>query len=468
MNVLLINPSLTHVYGSLFSMSQIPLGLAYVAATLRVAGHTVEIIDINSQRISDKVIELRLINSNINLVGITTTTPTYNNALSLARIVKQVSGAYVVLGGVHVTMLPEESVTHPQIDFVIAGEGEITILELIGALENQTDLSQIDGLIFKRDGKIIRNRLRQQIDNLDSLPFPARDLFQNNKYTYPDSLYRKTAPIITSRGCFGKCIYCLIPIICRNTCRFRSAKNVVDEIESLKNVYGIQEIHFWDDNFIGLKNRVFEIKDELRARNIRLKYAFPNGIRADFVTEDILLALKDIGTYSIAIGVESGNQSVLNFANKNIKLSRIQEVFRMLKKLKFETWAFFMFGLPKEDRESIQETINFAKILDPDVAKFHIFKPFPGLPLFNDLKGRGMIKDFNYDNYGIHNKPVHHFNGITEEDISKWQKKAYKKFYLRPKKFFSHLFRLKSLYRIQLSIFIAIFLMKKMLFSKNE
>lgn len=461
MNIVLINPSQRHVYGDLFSMNQMPLGLSYIAAVLRKAGHAVEIIDVDAEGINDEEIKIKLANNAPGLVGITTTTPTYKNAVSLSRIVKGACNACVVLGGIHVTMLPEETVNNPEIDFAVVGEGEATIVELARALELKTDYGLIDGLVFKEGGKIKKNKERQLIANLDSLPFPARDLFRNNKYTYPDSLYEKTAPIMTSRGCFGKCKYCSTPVASGNRLRFRSAQNVVDEISYLRDSMGAREIHFWDDNFIGSKKRVFEIRDELKRRKIKLRFAFPNGVRADFISNDVLIALKDMGTYSLAIGVESGSQEVLNFANKNIKLSKIKEVFSMLKKLKFETWAFFMFGLPMENEETVRQTIKLAKELDPDVAKFHIFKPFPGSELFSYMKDQGLIDDLNYDNYGLHNDLVHHLDGFSGNEILKWQKRAYREFYLRPGKILCHLLRLKSLFRIKLNIIIAASLIKK-------
>lgn len=462
MNILLINPSQRHVYGDELIMSQIPLGLAYLAAVLKQAKHTVEIIDIDLELGNELALRRRLSEKKIELIGITTTTPTFNKALTLAQIAKSISNAQIVLGGIHVTMLPEESIAHPHVDFVIRGEGEQTILELVKALEINGDLGMIDGLLYKQNGKIKRNNPRCAIDNLDLLPFPDRDLFQHNRYTYPDSLYKRAAPMMTSRGCFGKCTYCLTPIVSGHKCRFRSAKNVVNEIEHLKENYGIKEVHFWDDNFIGQGNRVFQIRDELKKRKIKMKYAFPNGVRADFISKDILLALKEMGVYSVAIGVESGSQEILNSVNKNIKLDRIREAFRMLKKMKIETWAFFMFGLPGENAQTLRKTVDFAREIEPDVAKFHIFKPFPGSPLFRNLKDKGQIIDFNYDNYGFHYKLVHRLDQLQGDNILEWQKLAYKEFYLRPKKVIRHLLRLKSFYRIKLNIFIAASLIKRM------
>ena len=442
-------------------MSQIPLGLAYIAAVLKNSGHNVEVFDFDLEQRDTERFRKRLMNNDIELVGLTTTTPTFNNALSLARLAKSISNAYVVLGGIHVTMLPEESIIHREVDFIVRGEGEKTILELVKALEAGSDLSMIDGLIYKRDGKVKINSPRKEIDDLDTIPFPARELFQNNKYTYPDSLYKRASPMMTSRGCFGKCTYCLTPIASGNRCRFRSAKNIVDEIQHLKEDCGIKEIHFWDDNFIGSRSRVFEVRDELKKRRIKLKYACPNGIRADFINKEVLVALKDMGVYSTAIGVESGSQEILNSVNKSIRLDKIREAFNMLKEIKIETWAFFMFGLPDENSQTLQKTIDFAKEIDPDIAKFHIFKPFPGSPLFNRLKERGDITDYNYDNYGLHYKLVHRLRQLETSEILNWQRSAYRQFYLRPKKIISHILRLKTFYRVKLNILLAISLIKR-------
>ncbi|MFC1674304.1 B12-binding domain-containing radical SAM protein [Candidatus Omnitrophota bacterium] len=442
-------------------MSQIPLGLGYIAAVLKQAGHLVEIIDIDLERTNEKIIKSRLIEGKIDLVGITTTTPTYNNALSLAKTIKNACNAYVVLGGVHVTILPEESIDHPQIDFVVAGEGEITILELIRSLEERGDLCLIDGLVFKRNGKIIKNRPRLPLGNLDSLPFPTRDLFRDNKYTYPDSLYRKTAPMMTSRGCFGKCTFCQAPALFSGNCRFRSAKNVVDEIEYLVKKQKIKEIHFWDDNFLGNRKRVFQIRDILKERGIKIKCALPNGVRVDLITEEILACLKDMGVYSIAIGVESGSQEVLDLAKKNVSLQRIEESMRLIKNFGLESWAFLIFGLPGEDRHRSMETIDFTIKIDPDVAKFHILKPYPGAAVFNYLKERNLILNYSYKDYGIHSRPVHRLEALTDKEISEFQKLAYRRFYLRPKKFLKHIIRLRSFYRLKLNILMAVLLLKK-------
>jgi len=257
--------------------------------------------------------------------------------------------------------------------------------------------------------------------------------------------------MVTSRGCPGMCTYCNAHSIFKRVFRARSAKNVVDELELLVNSMNIREIHVWDDNFVTDRKRVFEIRDEIKKRNISVKIAFPNGIRADFLDEALMRALKEMGSYSIAIGVESASEEVLKKARKGIKLEKIEEVFRIAKKLKLETWAFFIIGLPGETVETIKKTIAFAKKINPDIAKFHILKPYPGTEVYDTLKSLNFILTEDYDKFGIHTPPVHRLENLSPDDMLLWQKKAYKTFYLRPSKIVNQAFRIKTLNRLKLN-----------------
>ena len=358
----------------------------------------------------------------------------------------------VVFGGMHPSVVPKETISYADVDFVVKGEGELTMLELIESLNKQGQLGAIKGLLFKKDGDIIENANRELIDDLDSLPFPSRSLFKNISYTYPDALYAECAPIITSRCCPGRCTYCNASSIFGRIFRARSAENIVDEIEYLIRDYCIKEVHIWDDNFVTKKERVFQIRDEILKRNIKIKFAFPNGIRADFLDKEILKALKEMGTYSIAIGVESGSQKVLDMAKKGIRLQKIVNAFELARELHLETWAFFMFGLPGEDTASANETIDFAKRLNPDIAKFHILKPYPGTEVHQYLKENDLLLSYIYDNYGIHTAPVHRLHNLSEAQLLMLQKKAYQDFYFRPGKILQQAMRIKSLNRLRVNL----------------
>lgn len=463
MNILLIAPSQSKIYGNLRPPDYPPLGLGYLGASLERGGHVVRIIDIDADNISDADFVNLLNDSNYSLVGITTTTPTFNNALNLARLVKENSNAKTVLGGIHATIMPEESMKSDTVDFIVKGEGEKTILELIDYLEGRTELEFVDGIYYRKNGNILKNKDRFLIDNLDEIPFPARHLFNQQRYTYPDTLYSCAFPIITSRGCPANCNYCNSKNIFSRRFRFRSPQNVVDEIEYLTKNFKAKEIHIWDDNFTVRKERVFQIRDEIKRRNIKVKFAFPNGLRADCVDEGRLKALKDMGTYSIAFGVESGNQKVLDRVNKNIKLEEIEVAFKLAKKIGLETWAFFMIGLPSETADTIKDTINFAIKLNPDVAKFHILKPFPGTEVYKEFMELGLLLDNNFDHFGIHTPPVHRLETLGPNDLLKWHRKAYRYFYLRPSIFLKQLLRLKSFNRLKLNLTAAVGVLKNIL-----
>jgi anaerobic magnesium-protoporphyrin IX monomethyl ester cyclase len=461
MRVLFVNPSQVMAYGRIRPPVQIHMGLAYLTAVAEGDGHKISVIDMDAERLSASSFISRLKEEIPDIIGITVTTPALNSSLELARTAKKaLPKVKVMLGGVHPSVVPKETIANKEVDFVVKGEGEITLKELLKAIENNMPLKGLKGLLFKEADVIVENDERELIDNLDLLPFPARGIFENIPYKYPDSLYAECAPIITSRGCPGRCTYCNSSSIFGRTFRTRSADNVADEIERLVRDFKIREIHIWDDNFVTKKNRVFQIRDIIATRKIKVKFAFPNGIRADFLDKDIIQALKDMGTYSIAFGVESGNQRVLDMAKKGIRLNIIEKVVQDTKALGIEVWAFFMFGLPGEDLKSAQETIDFAKKLDPDIAKFHILKPYPGTEVHSYLFERHLLESLDYDRYGIHTAPVHHLDTISSEQLLEIQKRAYREFYLRPAKIIHQMLRIKSLNRLVLNAKTAIDVLK--------
>ncbi len=463
MRIALVNPSQKAAYGRLKAPVYPPLGLGYLASVLLKNGHRVDMLDMEAAKMDSGSFEKWLCYERPDLVGFTCTTPLYNEVLKLSKIVKEKTGALCVAGGIHPTVLPQEMLRDENIDFVVRGEGEETLLELVEILEKGGQIENCRGLSFRQNGKIVSAQPRDLIRDLDLLPFPHSQLFHKFDYFYPDSREDKCFPIITSRGCSGKCSFCCSEKIFARRFRYRSAKNVVDEIVELKERFGAREIHIWDDNFILLKRRVFEIKDELKKRQVRISFAFPNGLRVDHVDKEILEALKEMGTYSVSFGVESGSQEILDRVHKGTRICQIKEAFRLCKNLGIETWAFFILGLPGDALSTIKETIKLAKDISPDIVKFHILKPFPGTPVYEDLAAQGLIDDYNYEHFGIHTPPVHHLPGLSGADIGRWKKIAYRSFYLRPNMIFRHLIRLRSFYRLKENLGVGLRLFKSML-----
>lgn len=468
MDILLVNPSQASAYGRMKPPVQMHMGLAYIAAVLEKNGNYVEIMDIDGENLNPWDFAKAVKDKHYDITGFTVTSPTLSSALEAAKEVKKRSpSTLTVFGGIHATIRPRETVSFGCVDVVVKGEGEITFKEITESIKHKRDLSAVKGVFYKKNGTVLETPPRELINNLDSLPPPARHLFKKKAYTYPDALYRNTAPVITSRGCPGMCTYCNVHQIFGNVFRARSARNISDEIEFLVKKMHVREIHVWDDNFTTIKKRVFEIRDEIAKKNLKVKFAFPNGIRADFLNEETMKALKDMGTYSIAIGVESGSQNVLDKARKGVKLRKIEEVFALAKKMKFETWAFFMLGLPGEDSHTIRQTIDFAKKIDPDVAKFHILKPYPGTQVYDCLRAKNFILTEDYDKFGIHTPPVHRLERLLPSEMLRWQKKAYKQFYLRPAEIIKQVLRIKTFNRFIVNLQAGFGLVRMVLFKEG-
>ena len=455
MKILFVIPGQQHIYAKMHAPAQIHMGVAYLASAIEDISD-VTIIDMDAEGLDSQGYADRISGQGFDLIGVTVTTPTFYGSSQIARITREISPDTVIMfGGSHPTLMPYETIANPDVDIVVSGEGEESVREIVLTLEKERDLHDIKGILFRRktDNQVIDNGKRPQRvpEGLDNLKFPARHLFRMQSYTYPDALYPFVAPLITSRGCPGRCTYCNTHTLYGGKVQFRSSKNVVDEIEMLVKG-GVQEIHIWDDNFATKRNRVFEICDEIQKRGIQIPIAFPAGIRADYLDRDVLMALKDMGTYSLAVGVESGDQGILDLCKKRITLQQIEEVFNLAHECGLEIWAFFMFGLPGETPDTIRKTIAFAHKLKPDVAKFHILKPYPGSEVYDWLNERGLILSKDYDAFGIHGPPVHRLEALSPDEMVEWQKYAYRSFYFNCQMIIKQILRIKTINRLKLNV----------------
>jgi len=463
MEILLIQPSQKNVYGIVVKPSYVPLGLLYIGASLEKANHVVDFIDLDIDGFNENKLLGYIDETKPDIIGFGSTTVTINNVLKISKLIKNETDIPIIVGGIHATIAGEELIKNKNIDYVVVGEGEDSIGELVKALGEEHKLSEVKGIYYKEKNKVIFTGDRALIKNLDSIPFPARHLLKHpSGYVPPDARKIPVASIMTSRGCAGRCTYCCTKLIFGRKMRFRTIKNVIDEIEGKINNYDIKEIHIMDDCFTINKKRVFEFRDEIKKRGIKSTFVFSNGIRADQVDEDILRALKDIGVSSVGFGVESGNQMILNNIKKGLNLDTIRKAFRLSKKYGFTIWGFFMIGLPGENQKTVRNTVEFAKELDPDFAKFLILKPFPGTEVFDQLQQEGRIFDFNYDNYGTYAGPVHDLPDLPKEEILSLQKKALREFYLRPFHILKTILRMHSFTQLKLNIKSGMFIIKSM------
>lgn len=450
--VLLVIPSQFNVYGVNIKPAYPALGVMWVGAMLEAAGHACEIIDVDADNASLDTILNRLDEGQFDILGLTAVTPTYGNALQIAKAAKaRFPKVTTLLGGIHATVDPIECAKEEVLDFVVVGEAELTAVELVDAiLARNTDFSGIKGLVYRDDsGKIVSSGARALVPELDDYPYPAVHLIKGlDRYAPAHATVLPVAAIMVSRGCPGACTYCQTKNIFGRRTRFRSPMNVIGEIRKLVYEYGVKEIHFLDDVITANRKFVREFCDLLKKEPYKLHLEVANGLRADMVNEEILTALKEVGLRNVGFGIESGNDRVLKLVKKGITKEQVRKAIRIAKGIGLETWGFFIFGLPGDTEESIRETVDFAIELDPKYAKFVFLKPFPGSEVYYQLDEKGLIDNRDYAQYGPYMPPVHHLQGVSQERMIELQQQALRRFYLRPRKIIEHLADIRSFGRL--------------------
>ena len=334
----------------------LPLGLAYLAAALERGHIPVRVIDAWAENLTDPALEKRLASIPApDLVGVSVMSPTYGRA---RRTIQLIRAAYpdtkIIVGGTHPSSLPVECLEeNPGIDFVAAGEGDQLIVDLVRALENkQTDFSSIQGLFYRSAGRIVEGGHADGIKDLDTLAFPARHLFLLSKYSShpPYRLYKRYATMITSRGCPYACSYCTKSVSGQDY-RAQSPRRVIEEIKMLIRSHGIQQIHFYDDDFTSDMKRTAEICRMMLAEKIAIPWSCVT--RVDLVDKPLLSRMRDAGCWLISYGVESGEQKILDNVRKSYKVEDIRRAFRYTKECGIRTLGYFMAGLPGETAESL-------------------------------------------------------------------------------------------------------------------
>ncbi|MFC1932894.1 B12-binding domain-containing radical SAM protein [Chloroflexota bacterium] len=449
LKVALINPNQYTQY------PQPPMGLALIAAVLEKEGYQVKVLEANALKLKPEAV-VSLV-TDVDVIGLTAMTPTINTAATIARHVKR---AYpdlpVILGGAHATLLPGETlVTAPEIDIVVRGEGEETIVELLRALDCKQPLSEIAGISYRKASEIVSNPPRSKNIDLDSLPFLAYHLLPWRRYK-PHPPHGRTLPfgaIITSRGCPYRCSYCSKPIF-GSKFRGQSPERVIEEVAYHKGRFGIKEFAFYDDVFTFDKKRAHAIADEIMKRGLKIHWTCES--RVNLVDKELLRHIKKAGCYSIAYGIESGSQEILNTLDKDINPEQVEEAVRLSQDTGLQTIGYFMLGSPGESPESIRQTIQFAKKLKLDFAQFSVTTPYPGTKLYDlYLDGRnGDIpwESFVYAGSGGGITPVFESSLLNRDDIQHWTRQAYKEFYLRPSYLWQRLKQIRSLGDFKLNV----------------
>ncbi len=426
-----------------------PLGLAYIASVLLREGHEVKIFDCQFPD------QLQLLYKSLKkekpqIVGVSLFTASVYSSFDLIRKIKKLSPrTKIVAGGPHAGAVPKHCLDNKDIDIVILGEGETTMKDIC----SKKKLNRIEGIAYRHKRKIKINRPRNLIRNLDSIPFPARELLPKlSRYrTEKEKLSREPyTSMMTSRGCPYRCTYCSKNVFGR-TFRARSAKNVVDEMALLVRDFGIKHVHIYDDTFNANPKRVFDICNEIIKRKLDLTWDCE--ARVNTISKKMLRKMREAGCTMIGFGVESGDARILRILQKDVDLNKVKKAVKWAREVGIRTRCYFIIGSPEETWESVRRTIDFTKELNPDFVLFSILTPFPGTKIFEWLKQKKMIKE---DEYVIRN--VIQMGELTPDELRKALSIAYKEFYFRPKMIFNHLtyinnfFILKSYTRLGISL----------------
>jgi radical SAM superfamily enzyme YgiQ (UPF0313 family) len=427
----------------------IPLGLGYLAAVLREGGHEVTIYDAAIEDVGvDYYLDLaEAAGKSYSLIGITATTPLIADAWQMAALCKQ-RGLITVLGGPHLTIMPLESLKPPHadyVDYVFRGESEYALLELVNTLEVGRQPGLIPGICFRRGDEIVSSPESPMIPDLDALPFPAHDLFKIDRYTNLQPLtdgldpHARSFTILTSRGCPYKCTFCSKPVT-GDTWRARSVESVVQEWKWLVKGLGATEIGMTDDIWNLKLPRAKELCRRLVEEGLNsAPWVTVHGMKVNHTDLELFQLMKAAGCKRVGFGVENGDEKMLrNVIRKGQTIDMVREAFANAKAAGLQTMGFFIFGMPGDNEETMEKTIQLALELDPKLANFLLAAPFPGTVMYDMIQEGGEIFADNWTDYAIHEQKARFtmHDGKYDPDlvIKKWRE-AYRRFYLyRPER----------------------------------
>ncbi len=459
MRVLLLSPPFSSAVAP-------PLGLGYISSVLRKDGHDVKLFDLFNRNWNE--INGIIQRSRADIYGITSTTSNRFDAFRLASVIRsRFPDSIIVMGGAHPTLFPEQCLQFS--DIVVRGEGEHTVLELVKAIKGEISFSDVLGISFKKNGGVANNPDRPFIEDLDEIPFPDFHQFPplDSYAPYEDLILDlgdyarlRKAPMISSRGCPFRCIFCSSSDIWGHRYRFRSAKSVVDEMEWLKEEFGVRYVRFFDDNFTFNLNRVDAICDEILKRRLDLVWRCEGRVNKQFVREETLKRMAKAGCHMIEYGVESGSPTGLKALNKRITLEEAERAVRLTKKSGIKVKTFFIVGNPVETQETVRMSWKLINSINPDILTMSMLQIYPGTDLFRLAKEEGLVDDsiwlhqnpgakFTYGTSGSH-VPVYVGKlGLKEaERLIKIMHNSFyfKKFFTNPQHFLKHAFSDKALF----------------------
>jgi len=408
--------------------------LAQLAAMVP-SDHSVEVLDCIALGIGWDALRRRLEDDPPRFLITHVTAPTLTNDLYATFLAKTV-GAVTIAFGTHVTPLAQETLeAFPSLDFVIRGEPEWTLRELIGALEqtggegldNHGVLSHVHGLAYRDGGQTVLNAERE-FGNLDDLPLPLHHLLPLERYQLP-MVRGKYAFVTTSRGCPGQCTFCIKHVMWQNSVRVRSPERVVEELRLLTSL-GVHNIHFEADLFTANRQQVSNICRLITEEDLDIRWTCNS--RVDTVDPELLRSMKRAGCWMIAWGIESGSAEILRRARKGITLEKVERALRWSREAGIGNWGYFVIGLPGETEETIRRTVRFAKSLPLDLALFHIAVPYPGTPFYHEAQEKGWLHMRRWEDYDMSASTVLDYPDLSSQRLVRAAQQATREWSLRP------------------------------------
>ncbi|HHT9118716.1 MAG TPA: B12-binding domain-containing radical SAM protein, partial [Candidatus Hypogeohydataceae bacterium YC38] len=424
-----------------------PMSLVSVVTVLRAGGQEAELLDAAAQGLDMEALKSAI--SSFDIIVMLTSTMTLNEDTEVLKELKKVNPRVkTILFGGHVTAEPQTTLAREGVDIVVRREAEYIIRDLAKAMEEDNgQWQEVRGISFLEKGKYCHNPDYPLIQNLDELPIPDRSMLPKDlDYFNPVVKRMPYTTMFTSRGCPGRCTFCSSPSFYGNSLRFRSTEAVLREMEEVASL-GYKEVFFRDEIFTASKRRVMEICQGIKERKIDITWIC--SARIGSIDLNMMKAMKEAGCHMIRLGVESGVQELLDNVHKGITVEQTRRTLKWAHEVGLDVHAHLMIGLPGENKSTLEETMRFVKEIDPTIVTFGIMTPYPGTPLFEELRrahpqmGDGTSVDLK----GLHTTSFYneYFTQLTPKELSLYIRKVYKNFYMRPGYVLKWLSRIKSM-----------------------
>ncbi len=432
------------------------VSLAQMAAML-YPEHSVAVIDANAERMGWPAFAKKLDELRPKYYMTQVTAPTLENDMYGCFLAKA-RGAQTIAFGTHVTPIPRETMRpYPALDYILLGEPDLTIRDLLDLLEGKVDqrppniqkmfdthdptyepalnedgtvdMHKIKGLVWRKGEEIVVNLTRPFIPNLDDMPLPMHELLPWQDYRMP-LIKGPFTFIVTSRGCPAGCTYCIKHVSYQFSVRLRSAENIMEELWKLKNM-GLNNIHMYADLFTVNRDQVMELCQRMIDEKINLKWTCNS--RVDYVDEEMLTMMGKAGNWLISWGIESGSEQILRHARKGAYPDKAARALQWARNAGIKNWGYFIIGLPGETEETIRQTIDFSKGLPLDIALFHVAAPYPGTPFFFEVVKNGWFRPgTRWEQVDMDKGTVLDYEGLSAERLLYWQRRAFREWAFRP------------------------------------